>query len=236
MAINVMTWAFQQQVPSPTAKLVLIALADHANGDGECWPSMERIGVMAGISPRSVSRHVTALEELGLVQRARRRRHNGHLGSWVYRLSYRSEPSARDSAPTGQQRSLLPDTAVRTEPSENRQEEPLPDGKSARPRNELFDAVAEACGMAGRKLTKSESGRIAVAVKQLKDIGATPADVSERAVQYRKTWPNVTLTATALAANWSLLEPERRVELTCRDCGQPKHAHDDELCNLLTGR
>lgn len=233
MSIEVMTWAFRQKVASPTAKLVLIALADHANADGECWPSMGRVAEIAEISPRSVSRHVTTLEELGLVEKVKRRRQNGHLGSWVYRVLYRTEMTGRSDSPTGQERSVLPVTGVRTEPSENRQGEPLPSGKNERPRNLLFDSVVDVCGYGDRKLTKNESGRVAVAVKQLKDVGATPEEVNLRAESYLKMWPGMTLTPTALASNWSLLEPKHRVESTCRDCGQRMKNHDDEICQLV---
>ncbi|HEY7821260.1 MAG TPA: helix-turn-helix domain-containing protein, partial [Acidimicrobiia bacterium] len=65
MSIEALNWAWEQSCPNPTSKLVLMALADHANSDGECWPAMKRIAQLSGISPRQVSTHITNLEALG---------------------------------------------------------------------------------------------------------------------------------------------------------------------------
>lgn len=238
MAINVLSWAFQQPLPSPTAKLVLIALADHANAEGECWPSMGRIALLAGISERQVSRHIQVLVDRGLVEKVDRRRRNGYLGSWNYRVLYQTPVSARDQSPTGHQGQLLPDASVRTEPSIEPSEvlasSAAEKAKPTRKANPLFDAVVEACGLTGKNLTRSEGGRIAKSVKDLRDVGATPDEVLLRAKKYREMWPNVSVTATALAANWSKLEPDRRRLVDrCKFCGQETAKHDEFLCQQI---
>ena len=43
MSVRAMAWAFEQRVGSPMAKLVLLKLADHADENGECFPSIGRI-------------------------------------------------------------------------------------------------------------------------------------------------------------------------------------------------
>jgi len=238
MAINVLSWAFQQSVPSPTAKLVLIALADHANADGECWPSMGRIAQIAGISDRQVSRHIQTLVDAGLVEKVDRRRRNGYLGSWNYRVLYQTPVTARDQAPTGHQGQLLGDASVRTEPSVEPSVVPATgvaqQTSKKRPSNPLFDAVVEVCGLSGKALTRSEGGRIAKSTKDLRDVGATPDEVRARAQKYRQMWPNVSLTATALAANWGKLEPDRRRKADlCKWCGQQTSRHDEFLCQQI---
>jgi hypothetical protein len=50
---------------SPTQKAVLISLADQANDQGVCWPSIETICRRTCISRRSVIDAVKALEDLG---------------------------------------------------------------------------------------------------------------------------------------------------------------------------
>jgi hypothetical protein len=72
-----------------------------------------------------------------------------------------------------------------------------------RPRNELWDAVVEACGWNGQALTKSQQGRTASAVKELSEIGAEPAEVRRRAANYRLKYPGMDVTPTALSANWA---------------------------------
>lgn len=57
---------------SQTALLVLLALADHANDAGECWPSYPRLAQRARTSERHVRRVMLDLEERGLIARDRR--------------------------------------------------------------------------------------------------------------------------------------------------------------------
>lgn len=87
MSIHAAKWAWAQKVGHPTRKLVLVALADHANADGECWPSMRLVADFAECSPRTVQRHIDSLEDEGFVKRvSRRTRGDGRFSSWNYRL------------------------------------------------------------------------------------------------------------------------------------------------------
>ncbi|HEV8024533.1 MAG TPA: helix-turn-helix domain-containing protein, partial [Candidatus Nanopelagicales bacterium] len=93
MSLDALKWAWEQDCPNPTAKLVLMALADHANSDGECWPSMKRVAELTGISTRQVSTHITKLEDLGYVTKGARRRWEGQLRGWEYRVNMRQNPT-----------------------------------------------------------------------------------------------------------------------------------------------
>lgn len=64
----------------PTAKLVLIAIADHINDEtGYGWPSMSRLAHIAGIDKRNVLRWVIWLELEGHISIQRKRgRSNGY--------------------------------------------------------------------------------------------------------------------------------------------------------------
>jgi DNA-binding transcriptional MocR family regulator len=72
MAIAAIEWAFTQRLDNPTAKLVLLALADHADSNGLCWPSISRIEQRTGLSRSSVIRALADLEERRLIARTRR--------------------------------------------------------------------------------------------------------------------------------------------------------------------
>lgn len=48
-----------------SARLVLLCLAEHADEDGRCWPSIPRISEMTQVSKRQVSRVLKQLEEDG---------------------------------------------------------------------------------------------------------------------------------------------------------------------------
>jgi len=54
---------------APTDKLVLLALADCANDEGHCWPSIATIARKSGVSERSVQRAIRHAEMVKLIKR-----------------------------------------------------------------------------------------------------------------------------------------------------------------------
>ncbi len=65
MSIQAVAWVLEQSQARGFARLVLIALANHADEDGICWPSQRRIASEAGISLGSVQPQIGKLETLG---------------------------------------------------------------------------------------------------------------------------------------------------------------------------
>lgn len=61
MSIKVMSQIWDRKIGG-TKQWVLIILADHANDDGVCWPSISLIAWKLGISERTVTRTIAALE------------------------------------------------------------------------------------------------------------------------------------------------------------------------------
>jgi len=73
MSIKAVSWAFDQQIGDPMAKLVLIAVADHINeSTGDAWPSIERLQHMTSASRRTIQRKLKMLEEDGYLERKKR--------------------------------------------------------------------------------------------------------------------------------------------------------------------
>lgn len=99
MSIHALKWAWSQNCPNPTAKLVLLAFADHANADGECYPTMARVAELAGVAARTVHDHVKALEDAGLLQRTGRRKAGGQFRGWNYLLPVEDPPTPGGSPP-----------------------------------------------------------------------------------------------------------------------------------------
>ena len=62
-------WAFQVKGLSPTAKVLLLHLADRHNPDFGCFPSQDRIAADCEISRSTVNRHLDDLERIGLIRR-----------------------------------------------------------------------------------------------------------------------------------------------------------------------
>jgi len=218
MSIEALNWAWSQDCPNPTAKLVLMALADHANADGECWPSMNRISELTGISSRQVSTHIVALEDLGYVTKGDRRRWQGQLRGWEYHVNLRKDTTSGSTLPvtSGSPASSPAEAGFRSEPPENRKEEPLadkPPESSVKKKDGLFEAVASECGISLTGMTRSARGQLNKAVKELREIEATEEQVKAKAKAYRQQYPNATLTPTALVKHWSsFAEAEKKAQ------------------------
>lgn len=71
MSVEAISWALNlAPVTSPTSKLVLIALANHARPDGTAaFPSVETISRYTCLSERAIRHHLDALEEAGVIRR-----------------------------------------------------------------------------------------------------------------------------------------------------------------------
>lgn len=68
-------WAYSTPFRG-TTRWVLVVLAEHADTQGMCWPSLKRIADMAGITVRSVSRSLDSLQAAGYLRMGKRRRRN----------------------------------------------------------------------------------------------------------------------------------------------------------------
>jgi hypothetical protein len=59
-------WGTQTRMRA-NCRLVLLKLADHANAQGVCWPSVQYLAETTGMSTRTVIRSIASLREAGLV-------------------------------------------------------------------------------------------------------------------------------------------------------------------------
>jgi hypothetical protein len=67
MSIRVMTAVWAYSKAAGTDLLVLLALADIADDNGECWPSVGYVGRKCRIDPSTARRRIQSLEKLGEV-------------------------------------------------------------------------------------------------------------------------------------------------------------------------
>ena len=67
MSIKLMSEIWDNQDPQLTGSklVIMLCLADHANDNGECWPSIARLAERARIAPANVTRHIKELEAAG---------------------------------------------------------------------------------------------------------------------------------------------------------------------------
>ena len=71
MSIRLMTEAWKANMPSGR-KMVLLALCDNANDQGECYPSISMLAEKCSMSERSVFNHIADLENSGAIVRKNR--------------------------------------------------------------------------------------------------------------------------------------------------------------------
>jgi len=89
-------WAWDQQIKNPRHKLLLVKLADSANDDGICWPSLRTLSRHTGISKSTLGRAARALEAGGLLRIQETTKADGSKGVNVYHLAVEGVPPKRD--------------------------------------------------------------------------------------------------------------------------------------------
>ena len=68
MSIKVMTRVFDNEDIAAVPRLVLLALADHADDDGICYPSVARLARRTGLSERALQSNFKKLVSAGLLR------------------------------------------------------------------------------------------------------------------------------------------------------------------------
>lgn len=71
MSVKVMARVWAQSSRKDGELLVLLALADFANDQGECWPSMPVLAQKARLTDRQTRKVLNKLEEIGEIRRIR---------------------------------------------------------------------------------------------------------------------------------------------------------------------
>lgn len=117
MSIDALRWAFEQQGIKATHKLVLLALADRASEDCECWPSLDRIEFDTCLNRHTICAALDGLVAAGLIEKHRR-----FSQSTVYRLvgvldrasSAKNRTSAKTSTTISAENSTTSSAKTRT--------------------------------------------------------------------------------------------------------------------------
>ena len=107
MSTIIMTKCWPIQGLSATQKAVLISLADNANDEGACWPSVARISERTCLSERAVRLALRKLEELGYLVS----HHRSGRSTW-----YTVNPAGNPGMSCPPPRHQMPDTPARRAP------------------------------------------------------------------------------------------------------------------------
>jgi DNA-binding MarR family transcriptional regulator len=207
MSVQAITSAFAVQGVSPSEKLLLLALANYADADGECWPSQTTLTFDTGLSERTIRTALASLESAGLLSRERRSRPNGSRTSDLITLTLPENIAARSDKPTGKLRQAyrqsspnLPATAAPPttfEPSEEPSVEPLeaaqaqpqakPDPKGTRLPDEWTPQLSEVAFAKQQGMTLEE---ITLEADKFRDFWCAKPGAGGRKSDWSATWRN----------------------------------------------
>ena len=98
MSVKLMSTAWDMDLPMGQ-KMLLLALCDHANDEGVCYPSQEKLAQKCSMGERTVISHIQWLEKHGILSRERRQ-NTQRRKSDLYQITldgYMPEPA--NSAP-----------------------------------------------------------------------------------------------------------------------------------------
>ncbi len=225
MAIECMVWVLEQSENLTTnEKFVLLGIANHSRPDGKnSFPSMDTLGRYTLLSRSTVKRCVASLEEKGFIKK----QSGGGRKSNIYTICLdrdygeivelklvedhsdqgHSEPpeGSEETPQQGQVLDLHQGQALDQEPLYNRNTTEIkPSGKK---KDEIWDAIMDACGVNAQTLNSNERGRYNKAVKLLKESGANADEIYMRVRVYRRKFSGAAVTPIAVANHWSELDP-----------------------------
>ena len=231
-------WVICSDISDRAVRLYAM-LSRRANDDHRAFPSRRYLAKSIRCSVKSVDRALEELVGIGAVTKERQFRGDRQtvnlytlramMWSPVTRGGDTGDAGGGDTA-DAQNESHRNESHKNTLAAAPR-EEAKP--KAARPEDPLWNAMLAACGIDGTTITKTGRGQVNAALKELREIGATPADIDAKAKVYRKTWPDASLTPSALVKHWAALATKaEQVKRTC-ECGQPLDRHSDEVHDIL---
>lgn len=102
MSVRVMSVVWDSTVPAPQ-RLTLLALADRADEDGYCWPSVATLVQKCRSGESTIRRHLKELEELGVLRIVRRTNKSSEYWIQLDRLRQATPRSETTSQSEGSQ-------------------------------------------------------------------------------------------------------------------------------------
>jgi hypothetical protein len=221
-------WVLYSSMSDRAVRLYGI-LARRANADNQCFPSRKHLADAMGCSLASVDRALQELVSAGAVavtHQFREQRQTVNLYTVLAMSSPVTTPLVTSDEGEGR-------TGDAQNESHRNESHTLATASRERPRDLLFETVAELCGYTLTALTKTARGRLNAAVKELRDINATPDQIRSIVKTYRTTYPDAPVTPQAITGNWAALTPNTTP--TSCECGQTLEHHDPEIHDILLG-
>jgi hypothetical protein len=201
MSIKIMSQVWESATVGGSELLVLLALADYSNDEGESiYPSMKSLSKKARLSEDQTRRIIRKLIEEGmvvLVEQGGWRNGRNRSNEYKLVLDARGVPAnckggtrvdARGG--TGAHARTVP-APMQEDPSYNHHIQPPLESVASQPtpQQELFGAVCEAAGWDYKTLTEKDKGRVALACGALSKAGYSIEDLRQWMVEvWFKDW------------------------------------------------
>ena len=100
MSVEIISRVWANSNAKGTARLVLLAIADHANPSGVAWPSLRRIAQYANVDKSNVSRAIKSLIQIGELERVGYTK--SFSGSTKYRVKVVRRRTSAESQPSAE--------------------------------------------------------------------------------------------------------------------------------------
>ena len=84
MSFQAMTWAVKAKLPTHE-KFLLLMMANYADANGKCWPSVSTLSLDTGLSRSAIHRAIKTLVNIGLLK-VEARTFKGKTISNIYKL------------------------------------------------------------------------------------------------------------------------------------------------------
>lgn len=98
MSLKQSQWAWNLPI-KPGPKFVLLALADFANDQGECYPSLKRLQKKCGFSRSTLIVHLNWLRKNNLIAVRNQHDKNGYRRQNFYQINSSLSPDFKDLSP-----------------------------------------------------------------------------------------------------------------------------------------
>jgi len=229
-------WVLDAEISDRAVRLYAV-LARHANAAGVAFPARATIARRLRCSTKSVDRALAELVAARAVT-VTPRFVEGRQTSSVYTVLAvppGSPVSTRVVTP------VAPGGVTPVPQNESQMNETTTAASSPRKVDVLFETLAAVGGHDLARLTRAERGRINAAAKQLRELGATPDDVTAARKVWASMYPSARCTVMALVNHWSELQrasPARAAgpngRSSCDVCSTAWSVHTDELCALFS--
>lgn len=229
VSVRVMSWVWEQNL-STSKKMLLLAIADHSDDDGDnAWPAKPLLARKCNVSENRVRVMLRELEADNWISTKRNQggttRMSNHRRPNLYKINIErglaNEPprDLADEAPRdlADEAQIISSTSGTSFVNVKR--------KIGKP-DTIFDALMNVCDLDISILTTSARGAVNRAVKELREVNATPVTITKAANAYRKKFPDAAISPSALAKHYPSLftseigreTPSRlRIE-TCTTC------------------